>query len=107
MSLRLQISPLASQDFDETYRYIAQDNPDAALRFFDAARETFAAIATTPSLGSLYQSQNQSLVGLRKRGIKGFKNYVIFYLQKDDVLVIIRILHGARDLRTILKSDIF
>ncbi|PSB57773.1 hypothetical protein C7B77_07175 [Chamaesiphon polymorphus CCALA 037] len=50
MSLRLQISPLASQDFDEIYTYISQNNPDAALRFFDAARETFATIATTPNL---------------------------------------------------------
>jgi toxin ParE1/3/4 len=74
MSLRLQISPLASQDFDEIYTYISQNNPDAGLRFFDAARETFAIIATNPSIGSLYNTRNQSFVGLRKWGIKGFKN---------------------------------
>jgi toxin ParE1/3/4 len=50
MSLRLQISPLASQDFDDIYEYITQSNPDAALRCFDAARETFASIATNPLL---------------------------------------------------------
>ncbi|AFY93636.1 type II toxin-antitoxin system RelE/ParE family toxin [Chamaesiphon minutus] len=102
MSLRLQISPLASQDFDEIYTYISQNNPDAALRFFDAARKTFAKIATTPSLGRIYPTQNQSLIGLRQWGVKGFKKYIIFYLTREDVLIIIRIIHGSRDFSTLL-----
>jgi toxin ParE1/3/4 len=104
MSLRLQISPLASQDFDDIYTYIFQSNPDAALRFFDAARETFAKIATTPSLGRIYPTQNQSLTGLRQWGVKGFKKYIIFYLTREDVLIIVRIIHGARDFPMILES---
>jgi len=104
MTLPLQISPLASQDFDEIYTYISQNNPDAALRFFDAARETFAKIATTPSLGRIYPTQNQSLTGLRKCGIKGFKSYIIFYLIREDVLIIVRIVHGARDFPALLES---
>jgi toxin ParE1/3/4 len=105
MSLRLQISPLASQDFNEIYTYISQNNSDAALRFFDAARETFARIAATPSLGRVYHTQNQSLIGLRKWGVKGFKNYIIFYLTREDVLIIIRIIHGARDFPALLESS--
>jgi toxin ParE1/3/4 len=105
MSLHLQISPLASQDFDEIYTYISQNNPNAALRFFDAARETFAKIATTPNLGRIYQTQNQNLTGLRKWGIKGFKSYIIFYLIREDVLIIVRIIHGARNFPTLLESD--
>jgi toxin ParE1/3/4 len=104
MSLFLQISPLASQDFDDIYTYISQNNPDAALRFFDAARETFAKIATTPSLGRVYTTQNQNLTGLRKWGIKGFKNYIIFYLIREDILIIVRIIHGARDFPALLDS---
>ncbi len=105
MSLRLQISPLASQDFDDIYTYIAQNNPDAALQFFDAARETFAKISTTPSLGRVYPTQNQSLTGLRKWGVKGFKSYIIFYLIREDVLIIVRVIHGARDFPALLESS--
>lgn len=104
MSLLLQISHLASQDFDEIYTYISQNNPDAALRFFDAARETFAKIATTPNLGRVYPNQNKSLTGLRKWGITGFKSYIIFYLIREDVLIIVRIIHGARDFPALLES---
>jgi toxin ParE1/3/4 len=102
MSLRLQISPLASQDFDEIYEYITHSNPDAALRFFDAARETFASIATNPGIGSSYQSQNKSLLGLRKWGVKGFKKYIIFYLTTEDAVIVVRIIHGNRDLSRFL-----
>lgn len=105
MSLSIQISPRASQDFDEIYTYISQANPDAALQFFDAARETFTQIANNPSLGGIYQPHNQNLVGLRKWGIKGFKKYLIFYKIEENVLTIVRIVHGSRDFPTLLKPE--
>jgi toxin ParE1/3/4 len=40
MTKRIVITPRASQDIDEHFAYIAQNNPDAALRFFDAVRQT-------------------------------------------------------------------
>ncbi len=45
MTKRIVITPRASQDLDENFAYIAQNNLDAALRFFDAARQTFARLA--------------------------------------------------------------
>lgn len=35
MTQRILITPKASQDLDDLFDYIAQANPDAALRFFD------------------------------------------------------------------------
>ena len=40
MTKRIVITPRASQDIDEHFAYIAQNNPDAALQFFDAVRQT-------------------------------------------------------------------
>ncbi|BAY12274.1 type II toxin-antitoxin system RelE/ParE family toxin [Calothrix sp. NIES-2098] len=42
MTKRIIITPKASLDIDEHFAYIAQENSDAALHFFDAVRETFA-----------------------------------------------------------------
>ncbi|MEH2411723.1 hypothetical protein [Nostoc sp.] len=39
---RIVITPKASLDIDEYFVYIAQENPDIALLFFDSVRETFA-----------------------------------------------------------------
>ena len=44
MTRRIVIRPRASVDLDEQFAYIAGNNFDAALRFFDAAN--FLAIST-------------------------------------------------------------
>ena len=41
MARRIFITPQASLDLDEIYNFIAQNNPDKALQFFDSARQTF------------------------------------------------------------------
>ncbi len=54
MSLRIFISPKASRDLENISDYIAQNNPDVALRFFDATRQTIAKLGQTPYIESLY-----------------------------------------------------
>jgi toxin ParE1/3/4 len=105
MARRIFISPKASQDIDEHFTYISQTNLDAALGFFDAVRQTIARLASMPGLGSPYLVNNQSLLGLRKWAVKGFDNYLIFYLHQEEFLEVVRILHATRDLPTILERE--
>lgn len=105
MSRRILIRPKASLDLDDLFDYISQNNFDAALRFFDAARQTIAQLAQTPGMGSPYSIAHPRLAGLRKRGVKGFEKYLIFYLSQDELLEVVRILHAARDLPTILSQE--
>lgn len=48
MNRLLLLTPKASQDLDDLFDYIAQNNPNAALRFFDATRQTIARLAQNP-----------------------------------------------------------
>jgi len=105
MTKRIVITPRASQDLDNYYTYITQNNPEAALRFFDATRQTFAKLAQMSGMGSFYPVKNSRLDGLRRSPIKGFENYLIFYLAFDDYLEIVRILHAARDLEEVLSDN--
>lgn len=105
MTRRIFITPKANQDLDDLFNYLSQNNPDAALRFFDATRQTIAQLAQTPGIGSPYQLNNPRLAGLCKRGVKGFEKYLIFYLSQDDLLSVVRIIHAARDLPTILEQE--
>ncbi len=105
MTKRIVITPRASQDLDENFAYIAQNNLDAALRFFDAARQTFARLAQMSGMGRLYPVQNPRLEGLRRLSVRGFENYLIFYLSFDDYIEVVRILHAARDLEEVLSGD--
>ncbi len=43
-------------------------------------------------------------VPLRRRPVKGFERYLIFYHLSDGKVHIIRVLHGARDISSILFS---
>ena len=103
MTRKIVIRPKASDDLDEQFAYIAEDNMDAALRFFDATRETISQLAKMPGVGS--SVQKSSLVGLRKRAVKGFNKHLIFYLTQDDCIEVLRILYAARDLPTVLDSE--
>jgi toxin ParE1/3/4 len=105
MTKRIIITPKASSDIDEQFAYIAQNNFDAALQFFDAVRETFAQLAQKPNIGSSYEVENPRLVNLRKWSVRGFKKYLIFYLLQDDCIQIVRILYGTRDITAILKQE--
>ena len=105
MTRRIFVTPKANEDLDDYFAYIAENNPSAALRFFDAARQTFAKLATMPGLGSPYLVQNPRLQGLRKLAIGDFENYLIFYQSSQERVDILRIIHGARDIKTILERD--
>ncbi|GCL36348.1 MAG: type II toxin-antitoxin system RelE/ParE family toxin [Sphaerospermopsis kisseleviana] len=105
MTRRIIIRPKASADLDEQFAYIAQSNFDAALSFFDATRQTFSQIAQLPGIGSVYDIGNPRLVGLRKWQVKGFEKYLIFYLQGDECIEIVRLIYAARDISQILAEE--
>jgi toxin ParE1/3/4 len=94
------ISVEASTDLSEYYDFIAQSNPTTALRFFDAARQTFAQIARFPEIGARYQSEQD----LRKWHVKGFRKYLIFYRFRSRSIEILRIIYANRNIDQILNG---
>ncbi|WP_339376323.1 type II toxin-antitoxin system RelE/ParE family toxin [Calothrix sp. NIES-2098] len=59
-----------------------------------------------PIMGRLYKVQNPRLKGLRKWVVKDFKKYLIFYLQADENIQIVRILYARRDIERILEQEL-
>ncbi|BAY12273.1 plasmid stabilization system [Calothrix sp. NIES-2098] len=57
-------------------------------------------------MGRLYKVQNPRLKGLRKWVVKDFKKYLIFYLQADENIQIVRILYARRDIERILEQEL-
>jgi toxin ParE1/3/4 len=105
MVKRILIRPKAIVDLDEQFAYIAENNFDAALIFFDAAQQTFAQLAELPNIGSIYNSRNSRLVGLRKWAVKGFNKHLIFYLDRNECIEIVRLIHSARDISEVLEQE--
>ena len=42
---------------------------------------------------------------IRYRTISGFRNYLIFYRRVDDILEVVRLLHGARDYEQFFEEN--
>jgi toxin ParE1/3/4 len=105
MTKRITIRPKASQDLDDHFAYLAERDPETALRFFDAARLSIAQLARMPGLGSPYPARHPRLQGLRKWAIKSFRKYLIFYLEWDNTIDVVRILYAARDISSILDGE--
>jgi toxin ParE1/3/4 len=87
--------PLAEADLDDIWWYIAEDNPDAADRFFSKIDEQCQTLAQFPKMGT---SKDNLMPSLRSFPVG---NYLIFYLPMDDGIEIIRVLSGMRDMDTL------
>jgi len=97
----------ARDDLIRQFRYylVVQDRPDVAVRFREAVRRTVAALRARPLVGARYQSDNPRLVNLRSWPVENFEANRIYYLLESDVLEVIRILHGSRDIQRILTGN--
>ena len=104
MTRRISITPKASQDLDDIYNFIAKNNSDIALRFFDAARQTFSQLAKNPGIGAIYEVSKPELKGLRKWRVKQFDKYIVFYRYSDELVEVIRIIYAGRDISAIMEG---
>ena len=82
----------AEEDLIDIWSYISDDNTDAADRLLDEIDEICDTLAEAPHAGRLREDLAGELRSLH------VGNYVIFYRPRGEGIIVIRILHGARDL---------
>lgn len=97
--MRLAFSPLAEQDLEAIADYIAADNPARALSFVRELRAQCQRITLNPPG---YRLRPELGDGVRSCA---HGHYVIFFESDPDAVLIVRILHGARDLPTVFSAD--
>jgi len=44
------------------------------------------------------------LADLRKRSVVGFRNYIVFYRVSAEIVEVVRVLHGAREIASALRE---
>jgi plasmid stabilization system protein ParE len=87
--------PQALMDLVETAEYLAEDDAEVADRFFDAFESTMEFIVKTPKMGSVKRYRDQT--DIRMWFVRGFERSLIFYTESADEIVILRVIHSARD----------
>lgn len=106
MRFRVSQRARARQDILELVAYVAADSPKAAAKLYDAYERILATtLAATPDIGRPYRSAAARLRGVCAVSIGRFRNYLIFYRRQGDEVEVLRVLHGARDIRSILDAE--
>ena len=98
---RLLVNERVDADLDDIADYIARDDVDAALRFYDAARRAFHFLSDYPGAGARHPQSDPRLADMRVWPISRFRNYLVCYLPVADGVRILRVIHGARDVRRV------
>ena len=88
-------SPLAEQDYRDIWRYIAADNPGAADRLLRRIDSKLELYAQNPALGT---ARDGLAPGLRSFPVG---NYLVFYRIVLQGIELVRVLHGARDVKAL------
>jgi toxin ParE1/3/4 len=89
----LIVSPLAEEDLEEIWSFVAERDVEAADRLIDEITGRFDHLLAYPEAG---RARHELLVNLRSLPVK---RYVIFYQPTDDGVEIFRVLHGSRDVQ--------
>jgi toxin ParE1/3/4 len=106
MKARVDIRPIADRDLGSAFDYIAQkSSPEVATRFFEASYRAFNDLLQMPGMGAPHPHSSPRLAGLRRWPVPGFRSYLIFYREADEGIEVLRVLHGARDLDSILFEN--
>ena len=97
----------AQGDIRRQFRYylVHEEAPEIAWKFLDAAEGAIQFVVRNPQLGSPRFFLNKTLKGLRSWPIAGFEDIWVYYVHTTEVVRIVRVLHGRRDLARILRKE--
>lgn len=106
MKLFLYLLPQAETDLDSHVNFLAKTSREKALRFDRAAFSSLDLLCAMPLIGRKVKCLNPRLSGMRFWLVKGFEEYMIFYRVFDNYIEVIRILHSAQDIDSLLEESI-
>jgi toxin ParE1/3/4 len=103
---RIVRRPSADRDLVAIFRhYTLEAGIEVADRFFAQAEATFARLAKMPGMGTRYEPEEPLYAGLRYFPISHFRMYLVFYRSLPEGIEVLRVLHGARDIATIIADE--
>lgn len=97
---------LAEQDLAEAYDHIGSDSAVAAERLLDAVEHAVAVLLSNPRAGRIREFRSSRAHGVRSWVVRGFENHLIFYRPQAEGIEVIRFVHGARDIPSLLDEEL-
>ena len=90
---KIIFSKKSEKDLEEIYNFIATDSIFYAKKTIDSILDSIYSLLKFKEMGVQY-NKSQKYKNIRKIS---YKNYSIFYLNKEECVYIITILHQSRD----------
>jgi len=95
----LRLLRAAEEDLSEILNYIAAENLSAAVTLTDKIENDLTILSENPFMGRVPRDEEIKNLGYRYLIVQ---NYIIFYTIEDNTIFVHRILHQARDYKTLL-----
>lgn len=103
--LPVVVRPQAQADIDDAIgHYLAQADVNVASRFAEAVVHALELLARQPAAGSSRYALLLALPGLRSWPLRPWP-YLIFYIEGEQAVDVMRVLHGARDIPATLRES--
>ncbi|MDF1611568.1 type II toxin-antitoxin system RelE/ParE family toxin [Stygiobacter electus] len=96
---QIRLLRIAEEDFHEIISFIADDNPNAANSIADKIEKKIELLSENPKLGRIPRDEDIRNLGYRYIIVQ---SYIVFYTVEERTIIIHRILHGARNYKTLL-----
>ena len=99
---QLIVSEAAAADIvEQADWYQQQSGGELARRWQRAVTSAALRIMEHPRMGAISSFQHPELSNVRRVLIPGFPKHLIFYQVRKSEILILRIVHGARDLESL------
>ncbi len=96
---QIRLLKAAEEDLTEIISFIAADNPIAANTIADKIEKNIELLSENPLIGRIPRDEDIKNLGYRYIIVQ---NYIVFYAIEERTILIHRILHGARNYKSLL-----
>jgi toxin ParE1/3/4 len=104
-ALKIVFSDAAVSDILEQMDWYAEmGGHDLAKRWNESVTSTLLRIAGAPGIGARCLFRAKDLRGTRRLVVIGFPKHLIFYKAGKTHILVLRVVHGARDLESLFSD---
>ncbi|MDD3022771.1 MAG: type II toxin-antitoxin system RelE/ParE family toxin [Syntrophomonadaceae bacterium] len=104
MGSEIRFNPLANTDLQEIKEYIAEDNPDAAIKTIRDIITKIEELNAFPHMGPLLSARIKQKSKYRYM-VCG--QYLVFYFCEDNIVSVQRVMHVKRNYAVLFLDDNF
>ena len=101
--MKLIFTSAFETDFAAGVEYLAREaSEELATRWEESIYQTIGLLQKSPQLGRIRRDLRPA--GIRTFGLKKFPRFLVFYIVRENELVLLRVKHGAMNLHALFST---